>query len=201
MTPPPSLQISAGDRCRCHKEVKMLVRSLAQRPYPGVRLLLLTPVIWSLAHSSTTLAQSDDALLRPAPRGAPCELRRRRDDWKDTAARQARGQHCRQRNLPRESHRFDGSRDARRARRRGPHGGGGVPAELTGLVTIDGARGVTVTGFTIQNGPGDGILALHAATFAVRNTTVQDHAFIGIEYRSLNSRTDRCHDATKSAGH
>jgi nitrous oxidase accessory protein NosD len=37
-------------------------------------------------------------------------------------------------------------------------GGGGAPSELTGLVTIDGARGVKVTGFTIQNSFGDGIL-------------------------------------------
>jgi hypothetical protein len=60
-------------------------------------------------------------------------------------------------------------------------GGGGTPSELSGVVTIDGARGVTVTGFTIQNGPGDGILGLHAATFALKNTTVQDNAFVGID--------------------
>jgi hypothetical protein len=33
-------------------------------------------------------------------------------------------------------------------------GGGGSPTEFEGVVTIDGARGVTLTGFTIQNGPG-----------------------------------------------
>jgi hypothetical protein len=60
-------------------------------------------------------------------------------------------------------------------------GGGGARTELTGQVTLDGARGVTITGFTIQNGPGDGILALHAATFVVSNTTVQDNAFMGID--------------------
>jgi hypothetical protein len=38
-----------------------------------------------------------------------------------------------------------------------------------------------IAGFTIQNGPGDGILALHAATFVVKNTTVQDNAFMGID--------------------
>ena len=60
-------------------------------------------------------------------------------------------------------------------------GGGGGPTELTGLVTIDGARGVTITGVTIQNGPGDGILAIHAATFAVKSTTLQGHGFMGID--------------------
>ena len=37
-------------------------------------------------------------------------------------------------------------------------GGGGGPTEFEGVVTIDGAHGVTLTGFTIQNGPGEGIL-------------------------------------------
>ena len=60
-------------------------------------------------------------------------------------------------------------------------GGGGTPTELSGVVTIDGARGVTITGLTIQNGPGDGILAIHAATFAVKSTTLQGHGFMGID--------------------
>ena len=59
-------------------------------------------------------------------------------------------------------------------------GGGGTPTELSGLVTIDGARGVTITGITIQNGPGDGILAIRGATFSVTNSTLQGHAFMGI---------------------
>lgn len=59
-------------------------------------------------------------------------------------------------------------------------GGGASGDDLSGLLTIDGAREVVVTGFTIQNGPGNGILALHAATFAVKTTTVQDNAFAGI---------------------
>src|SRR5215831_9049765 len=41
-------------------------------------------------------------------------------------------------------------------------GGGASGDDLSGLLTIDGAREVVVTGFTIQNGPGNGILALHA---------------------------------------
>jgi hypothetical protein len=60
------------------------------------------------------------------------------------------------------------------------NGAGGGPAEFNGVVTIDGARGVTLTGLTIQNGAGEGILGLHGAAFAVRNSTVQDNAGTGI---------------------
>jgi Right handed beta helix region len=59
-------------------------------------------------------------------------------------------------------------------------GGGGGPTEFDGVVTIDGAHGVTLTGFTIQHGPGEGILGLHGAAFAVQQTTVQNNATIGI---------------------
>jgi len=59
-------------------------------------------------------------------------------------------------------------------------GGGGGPTAFEGVVTIDGAHGVTLTGFTIQNGPGEGILGLHGAAFAVQQTTVQQNATIGI---------------------
>jgi Right handed beta helix region len=53
-------------------------------------------------------------------------------------------------------------------------GGGGPIAEFDGVVTIDGASGVTIQGFTVQNGPGEGILG------SVRNTTVQDNGFTGV---------------------
>ena len=59
-------------------------------------------------------------------------------------------------------------------------GGGGPPAEFDGVVTIDGASGVTIQGFTVQNGPGEGILGTHGAAFSVRNTTVQDNGFTGV---------------------
>ena len=49
-------------------------------------------------------------------------------------------------------------------------GGGGGPTEFEGVVTIDGAQGVTLTGFTIQNGRGEGILGHHGAAFTVQHT-------------------------------
>ena len=59
-------------------------------------------------------------------------------------------------------------------------GGGGPIAEFDGVVTIDGASGVTIQGFTVQNGPGEGILGTHGAAFSVRNTTVQDNGGNGV---------------------
>jgi hypothetical protein len=59
-------------------------------------------------------------------------------------------------------------------------GGGGGPAEFEGVVTIDGVQGVTLMGFTIENGPGEGILGIHGAAFTVHHTTVQQNAASGI---------------------
>jgi hypothetical protein len=59
-------------------------------------------------------------------------------------------------------------------------GGGGPAAEFDGVVTIDGASGVTIQGFTVQNGPGEGILGTHGAAFSVRNSTVQDNGSAGV---------------------
>ena len=59
-------------------------------------------------------------------------------------------------------------------------GGGGPIAEFDGVVTIDGASGVTIQGFTVQNGPGEGILGTHGAAFSVHNTTVQDNGSTGV---------------------
>jgi hypothetical protein len=59
-------------------------------------------------------------------------------------------------------------------------GGGGAIAEFHGVVTIDGASGVTIQGFTVQNGPGEGILGTHGAAFSVHDTTVQDNGLTGV---------------------
>ena len=75
-------------------------------------------------------------------------------------------------------------------------GGGAVNpdrAEVAGVLTIDGARGVTITGFTIQNGH-DGIVGTGGATFALRHTTVQDNALDGM--RVQNNSTVEITDCT-----
>jgi hypothetical protein len=59
-------------------------------------------------------------------------------------------------------------------------GGGGGPAEFEGVVTIDGAHGVTLTGFTVQNSPGQGILGMGGAAFVVKGTTTQNNGLEGI---------------------
>jgi len=59
-------------------------------------------------------------------------------------------------------------------------GGGGPTSEFDGVVMIDGASGVTIQGFTVQNGPGEGILGTHGAAFSVHNTTVQDNGSTGV---------------------
>jgi len=42
-------------------------------------------------------------------------------------------------------------------------GGGGSPVEFTGVVTVNGARNVTIKGLTVQRGPGEGILGRRGA--------------------------------------
>src|SRR4030095_8285137 len=59
-------------------------------------------------------------------------------------------------------------------------GGGGPTSEFDGVVMIDGASGVTIQGFTVQNGPCGGILGTHGAAFSLRNTTVQDNGSTGV---------------------
>jgi hypothetical protein len=49
-----------------------------------------------------------------------------------------------------------------------------------GVLTIDGARGVTITGFTVQHGV-DGITCKNGATCIIRNTTMQDNADEGLQ--------------------
>ncbi len=58
-------------------------------------------------------------------------------------------------------------------------GAGGTGTDFDGVVIINSASGVTITGFTIQNGA-SGIVGQRGAAFAVRNTIVQDNAITGI---------------------
>jgi len=59
-------------------------------------------------------------------------------------------------------------------------GGGGGPQDFTAVVAVKGAQSVTIKGFTVQRGPGEGILGQQGAAFALENTTVQDNAYTGI---------------------
>jgi hypothetical protein len=56
----------------------------------------------------------------------------------------------------------------------------GADPEFDGLVVIDGVTGVTLSGLTIQNSAGNGILAQRGAAFAIRDLRLQNHAFTGI---------------------
>jgi hypothetical protein len=63
-------------------------------------------------------------------------------------------------------------------------GGGGFQPPRTvgfneGVITIDGARGVTIIGLTVQNGP-DGIAGKHGASFIVHTVTARGNADDGI---------------------
>jgi hypothetical protein len=59
-------------------------------------------------------------------------------------------------------------------------GGGGGPTEFSGVITLDGAKGVTLKRLTVRHSPGEGILGVGAAAFTVQGTTVQDNALTGI---------------------
>jgi Right handed beta helix region len=59
-------------------------------------------------------------------------------------------------------------------------GGGGPTEFFEGVVTIDGVQGVTLMGFTIQNGPSLGILGVGGAAFVVQDTTIQQNGRAGI---------------------
>jgi hypothetical protein len=60
--------------------------------------------------------------------------------------------------------------------------GAGLPpnaAEFNGLITVDGAHGITIRGLTIRNGSGEGILGTHGASMVIQNTRVEGN-FTGI---------------------
>jgi hypothetical protein len=54
--------------------------------------------------------------------------------------------------------------------------------DVLGVLTVDGARHVTISGFTVQNGQ-DGMVGQRGAVFAVRNTLAQDNVLSGMEVR------------------
>ena len=56
-----------------------------------------------------------------------------------------------------------------------PYGPGG--GALNATVVVDGARGVVVRGFTIQNSPGGGIIVQKNSSFAVQDTKILNNYF------------------------
>ena len=56
----------------------------------------------------------------------------------------------------------------------------GPDPEFDGLLVIDGVTGVTVSGLGIQKSTGNGVLAHHGATVALRDVRVQDNAVTGV---------------------
>ena len=59
-------------------------------------------------------------------------------------------------------------------------GGGPEGGSFAGVIVIDGARGVTIRGLTVQHGP-NGIVSRGGAGFEVRDSFLQNHAEAGIQ--------------------
>jgi len=78
-------------------------------------------------------------------------------------------------------------------------GGGDSPTAFESVITIDGVHGVTLTGFTIQNSPGQGILGVGGAAFVVKDTTMQDNGIGGI-FLNNNSSAELTDAEVKRSG-
>ena len=79
-------------------------------------------------------------------------------------------------------------------------GGGGNPTEFfEAVVIIDGVQGVTLMGFTIQNGASLGILGVGGAAFVVKDTTVQNNGRAGI-FLNNNSSAELIDVEVKDTG-
>jgi hypothetical protein len=79
-------------------------------------------------------------------------------------------------------------------------GGGGGPTELfEAVVTLDGVQGVTLMGFTIQNGPSLGILGVGGAAFVGQDTTMQHNGAAGI-FLNNNSSAELLDVEVKDSG-
>jgi nitrous oxidase accessory protein NosD len=78
-------------------------------------------------------------------------------------------------------------------------GGGGPTEFFEAVVTIDGAHGVTLIGFTIQSSPGQGILGVGGAAFVVQNTAMQNNGVGGI-FLNNNSSAELTDVEVKDSG-
>ena len=61
--------------------------------------------------------------------------------------------------------------------------------EFNALITIDGARGITLRDLTVENSSAEGILAKNGAVFALQDVTVQDNGNSGVAV-SANSTAE-----------
>ena len=59
-------------------------------------------------------------------------------------------------------------------------GGGGGPAEFAAVITVDGARRVTLEGLTVRNGPGEGILVRGGGAVTLQNVIAENNGFTGV---------------------
>jgi hypothetical protein len=57
---------------------------------------------------------------------------------------------------------------------------GPIGPEYVGVLTVRGARDVTITGLTIQNGSVDGLVATYGSSVTISNVTVQDNVVTGM---------------------
>jgi len=56
----------------------------------------------------------------------------------------------------------------------------GGPPDFNAVLTVDGARGVTIRGLTVQNSPAEGILGRRGAAFVVVSARVRDNLSSGV---------------------
>jgi hypothetical protein len=79
-------------------------------------------------------------------------------------------------------------------------GSGGGPTEFfEAVVIIDEVQGVTLMGFTVQNGPSLGILGVGGAAFVVKDTTLQNNGVAGI-FLNNNSSAELIDVEVKDSG-
>lgn len=72
--------------------------------------------------------------------------------------------------------------------------------EFNGLITIDGAQGITLRGLTVRDSPGEGILALRGAGVVVENLLLADnHTGIRLSQSNLEFRDSEIRDSISSA--
>jgi hypothetical protein len=73
-------------------------------------------------------------------------------------------------------------------------------AELDGIVTVDGARGVVLRDLTIQRSRAEGVFATRGAALTLENVTLQDNAGAGLGSASSTIDVTECTSRRNNAG-